>query len=238
MTARPTILVIDDAPLFRELGSLFLARSGRVLTAANGPEGLEVAKRERPDVLLVDLLMPGMDGELLCRTIRKDPDLHATPVIIVTSSEDSNDRARAIRAGADDVLPKPLNRSTLIEAVNRFLRYPVVRGLPRVALEAPVRMLVGHGEAWGTLRNLSRSGAFVEAERTIPPETEVQLYFSLPETPKEFEPTARVVWCRSRSQESTPSGMGLRFLGMDRASAQRLEAYVYERAPVVSSVAS
>ncbi len=78
----------------------------------------------------------------------------------------------------------------------------------------------------------------MEAERTIPPETEVQLYFSLPETPKEFEPTARVVWCRSRSQESTPSGMGLRFLGMDRTSAQRLEAYVYERAPVVSSVAS
>ena len=231
------ILVIDDASMFRELGALFLARTGRVITAANGPEGLEMARRERPDIVLIDLLMPDMDGEQVCRSIKSDPELRHIPVIVLTSSDDPNDRARAIRAGADDVLSKPINRVTLIEAVNRFLRYAAVRGLPRIAIEAPVRLLVGRGEAWGVMRNLSRGGIFVEAERTMPLDTELQLYFRLPETVNPFAPTARVIWSCPRPGNGSPTGMGLRFLGMDRGSVQRLEDYVYERVSLNGAVA-
>ncbi len=237
METRRTILVIDDASMFRELGALFLARTGRVITAASGPEGLELARSERPDVVLLDLLMPGMDGERVCREMKADPELCKLPVIVLTSSENPNDRARAIRAGADDVLSKPINRVTLIAAVNRFLRSAAVRGLPRIGLEAPVRLLLGRGEAWGTMRNLSRGGVFVEAERMMPVDSEIQLYFRLPETINPFAPTARVIWCRPRPGESELTGMGLRFLGMDRGSAQRLEDYVYERVSVNGAVA-
>ena len=73
MEPRRTILVIDDAPMFRELQSLFLSRTARVLTAESGARGLEIARRERPDLALVDLHMPGMEGDEVCWEIKDDP---------------------------------------------------------------------------------------------------------------------------------------------------------------------
>ncbi len=90
MEPRHTILVIDDAAMFRELGALFLARSGRVITADDGDQGLEALRRERPDVVVADLLMPGMSGDALCQVVKADPDLCETPVILVTSCDDAN----------------------------------------------------------------------------------------------------------------------------------------------------
>ena len=73
------ILIVDDAPMFRELESLFLARSGRVITASDGSESLDLARRELPDVVVADYSMPGMRGDALCREIKSDPDLRKTP---------------------------------------------------------------------------------------------------------------------------------------------------------------
>ena len=66
---RRTILVVDDAPLLRELGALFLARAGRVITAASGEEALAVARLEQPDLIVADARMPGIDGVTLCRVL-------------------------------------------------------------------------------------------------------------------------------------------------------------------------
>ena len=125
--------------------------------------------------------MPGTSGDALCRTIKADPELSATPVILVTGPDAPEDHALAIRAGADDVLAKPLSRVTLIHAVNRFLRSPVLRGLARVGLETAVRIRLPDEDAWGTARNLSRGGIFVELEHAISPRTEVELEFRLPD---------------------------------------------------------
>ena len=100
MEYKRTILVVDDASMFRELESLFLARSGRVITAPSGAEALEMARRERPEVVVTDLDMPGMSGDALCKEIRNDGELRHTPVIAVISGEFGEDRARAVRAGA------------------------------------------------------------------------------------------------------------------------------------------
>jgi CheY-like chemotaxis protein len=128
VTPQRTILVVDDAPVFRELGSLFLARSGRVITASYGNEALVAMQRERPDVVVTDLHMPGMDGDALCREIKSDLHLRHIPVIVATSGESADERARAVLAGADDVIAKPIRRLSLIQAVNRFLRgYPAWR---------------------------------------------------------------------------------------------------------------
>jgi CheY-like chemotaxis protein len=83
---RRTILLADDAQLFRDLGSLFLARSGEVTTARDGAEALALAMRERPAVVVADLLMPRLDGAELCRRIKRDPELSGTPVILVVSA--------------------------------------------------------------------------------------------------------------------------------------------------------
>jgi uncharacterized protein (TIGR02266 family) len=230
MERRRSILVVDDAPLFRDLESLFLARSGRVVTARNADEGLAALRRERPDVAVIDLHMPGMDGDALCQAIKADAEIAATPVILVTGGDDPADRARAIRAGADDVLAKPLSRMTLIHAVNRFLRSPIVRGLARVQIDTAVRIRLPDEDAWGTSRNLSRGGIFVELDHPILPNTEVELEFRLPDATTPLAPTAQVVWQRAGAP-GTPSGLGLQFLALDGPSVQRIEAYVYEHLP-------
>lgn len=230
MDTRRSILVIDDAPLFRDLEALFLARSGRVITARDAVEGLAALRRERPDVAVIDLHMPGMSGDDLCRTIKADAEISATPVILVTGPDAPEDHALAIRAGADDVLTKPISRVTLIHAVNRFLRSPVVRGLARVGLETAVRIRLPDEDAWGTARNLSRGGIFVELEHPLTPHTEVELEFRLPDASAPIVPTAQVVWHRPGAP-GAPMGLGLQFLALDSASAQQIEAFVYEHLP-------
>ena len=229
MGARRTILLADDAALFRDLGSLFLARTGEVTTACDGAEALERTKRERPAVVVADLLMPRLDGAELCRRIKADPVLASTPVILVISGDDPEHRARAVRAGADDVIAKPISRIALIQAVNRFLRGSERRGQTRVPMVAEVQIEGPPEPRHGIARNLSRGGIFVEAERAAAPETEVSLRFDLPDAKEPLRPTAQVIWCRERSPRSA-AGMGMRFLALDRASALRIEDYIYQRA--------
>lgn len=226
--AERKILVVDDAAMFRDLESLFLARSGQVLTACDADQAWEILHRERPDVVVTDLLMPGMDGDDLCRRIKADPDLRRTPVVIVTARNVGEQHERAVRAGADDVVEKPVNRVSLIQAVNNFLRL-TVRGLVRVALDTDVRIAASEGELWARSRNVSRGGMFVESETALEPASEVQLEFKLPEWPRSLSPTAKVVW-RRPSSRMVASGLGLQFLKLDREAARHLDEYVYERA--------
>lgn len=232
MQAQRKLLVVDDAAMFRDLESLFLARCGQVLTACDGHEAWEILHRERPDVVVADLSMPGMGGDELCRRIKLDPDLRRTPVVIVTGRDVGEEHERAVRAGADDVVEKPINRVSLIQAVNHFLRL-AVRGLVRVALDTDVRIAGAEYDIWGRARNISRGGIFVESERDLPPDSEVQLEFALPESADALAPTAKVVWRRPASR-AVAAGLGLQFLKLDRDAARRLDEYVYERSALES----
>lgn len=223
---RQKILVADDSPLFRDLESLFLARAGEVITCCDGELALLTTRRELPAVVVADLNMPGITGDALCRVIKTDSELRDTPIIIVTSGEFPEEHERAVRAGADDVIAKPINRVALIQAVNRLLqtRRP---GLTRVTLETEVQLRLECGDAVGTSRNVSRGGMFVQASEPLPPDTEVELRFALPDSHDEIAPTAKVVWRRERSP-MLPPGMGLQFLRLDRASADRIDDFVYQ----------
>lgn len=222
------ILVVDDAAMFRDLESLYLGRSGHILLACDAEEAWETLHRERPDIVVTDLSMPGMGGDDLCRRIKADADFRRTPVVIVASRDLGEEHERAVRAGADDVVEKPINRVSLIQAVNHFLRLSV-RGLVRVALETDVHIAGADCELWGRSRNVSRGGIFVESEHALAPDSEVTLEFTLPESPGAISPTAKVVWRRPGSR-AVPAGLGLQFLRLDREAARRLDEYVYERA--------
>ena len=143
MEAQRKILVIDDTALFRDLIAFLLSRSGHVITATSGAEGLAVTRRERPEVVVVDLNLPEISGDALCKEIKADASLRDTAVILVTSGASAEDHERAVRAGADDVLSKPINQRSLVLSVNRFLRVPVVREFPRAPLDAPVEIRRG-----------------------------------------------------------------------------------------------
>jgi uncharacterized protein (TIGR02266 family) len=220
----PTILVVDDVPLFRELGCLFLARCGRVVTASSGREALDVAQRERPAVIVLDATLPDLTSEEVCRLVKDRPD--SPPIVVVTGSGSAAEHAAAIRAGADDVLAKPLSRLALVETVQRFTRFPVPRGLPRVTMVAAVRILREGGEVWGTARNLSRGGMFVECDLRLPEDHELDLEFHLPGADRPIRQTAQVVWSRPANGERP--GFGVRFLSLDALAARSLDEYVHE----------
>lgn len=228
MEAKRTILVVDDLPMFRDLESVFLSRYGRVLTAANGAQALEAVRREQPDVVVLDFHLPDIDSEILCQQILSLYPAGNEGIVVAICNGDSADHEKAIRAGAADVLSKPLSRVSLVETVNRFVRFPEVRGLARIGHAATVRVVMDREEQWGTMRNLSRGGMYLEASWAAPPESEMQLEFRLPEIGKPLAPTAKVVWSQTR-WNGTAAGMGVRFLALDAASAHTLDSFVYER---------
>ncbi len=228
MESKRTILVVDDVPMFREMESLFLSRYGRVVTAAGGAEALEAVRREQPDVVVLDFHLPDIESETLCRRIRALCPAGRTINVVAISSGDSADHERAIRAGAADVLSKPLRRVSLVETVNRLVRFPETRGMARIDHAATVKVMMEQQERWATMRNLSRGGMYLEASWFAPPESEMQLEFRLPEVTKPLSPTAKVIWSR-RHARGVSAGMGVRFLALDAASAHTLDSFVYER---------
>jgi uncharacterized protein (TIGR02266 family) len=220
-----TFLVVDDVRMFRELEGLFLSRYGRVLEASCGEEALEVARREPLDLVVLDLHLPDMDGALVCHELVGAPATANTPLIVV-AGRTAEDHARAIRAGAWDVLAKPLSRISLVETALRFIEGPTPRGLPRAEVEAAVRIVAAGTERWGVVRNVSRGGLFIEADWAPPGGAEMQLEFALPGA-RSYAPSARVVW--ERAGPGTPPGMGVRFVAIDRESSRRLDSFVHER---------
>jgi putative two-component system response regulator len=117
------ILVADDEPPARQLLRRILEPAGyRVYEAATGREALHLAESERPDLLMLDIAMPDVDGVELCRTIKGDPDTHLTPVIHITGSPNRDQRLRAIAAGSDEFLGKPFDIEELLIRVRSLLR--------------------------------------------------------------------------------------------------------------------
>lgn len=121
MSAR--ILVTDDNPLNVKLLSAKLAREYyTVITAENGVQALEKAIAEKPDLILLDVMMPEMDGFEACRQLKANPATQGIPVVMVTALSDVQDRVRGLDAGADDFLTKPINDIALMARVRSCLR--------------------------------------------------------------------------------------------------------------------
>jgi len=119
----PTILVVDDHDLNRELIRTMLERKGyRVLQADSGEQGTEVARRERPSLILLDLAMPGKDGFATARELKGDSELGTTPLVAVTALAMRGDEARAREAGFDAYVTKPVDRHVLEETIERLLK--------------------------------------------------------------------------------------------------------------------
>ena len=116
----PCILVVDDEPAVTDLISYNLRKAQyRVLTAADGPSALDIARREEPDLILLDLMIPGIDGLEVCRRLRQES---LVPVIIITARGEETDRVIGLELGADDYVCKPFSMRELLARVKAVLR--------------------------------------------------------------------------------------------------------------------
>ena len=117
------VLLVDDEPDLLELLGYSLERDGfRVLTARDGVEGLRIAKREQPDVIVLDIMMPKMDGVAVCAQLREDARLRLTPILMLTARTSERDEIAGLEAGADDYLPKPISPKLFVSRVRALIR--------------------------------------------------------------------------------------------------------------------
>ncbi len=150
-----TILIVDDEGAGREtLQSILEGEGYRLEMAENGPQAIEKAKRLLPDVILLDVMMPGMTGFEVCQCIRSDPEIAEIPIIMLTALDDRDSLLTALKAGADDFISKPFDRYELrarLLGITRLNRYKKLLQERAKLQEANARLLSAYEATIETL---------------------------------------------------------------------------------------
>ena len=123
MRTPPRILIVDDNPMNVDILQTRLAAHGyETVTAGDGEEALVIAREKQPDLILLDIMMPKMDGMEVCRQLKRDPTLPFMPIILVTARSESKDIVAGLEAGGDEYLTKPVDQAALVARVKSMLR--------------------------------------------------------------------------------------------------------------------
>lgn len=163
------VLVVDDTPQNVKLLADILGAKGFVaITAANGEEALAKLAAEQPDIVLLDVMMPGLSGYDVCRRIRADPATALLPVVLVTSLDPHEERVKGIEAGADDFLSKPIHQAELLARVRSLLRIK--------ALQDEVRRQADELRAWNATLEARVQSAVAEIAKLA----RLRQFFSAP----------------------------------------------------------
>ena len=195
MTANKKVLVVDDDAKTVELVKLYLKRDGyRVLTAYDGIEALCLARESRPDLIVLDLMLPGMDGLKVCRTIRDESDV---PIIMLTAKTTEDDRLTGLDIGADDYVTKPFSPRELAARVRVVLRRIPEETLMRGPEE------IQHGEL---IINFRKHKAYLGAKPLNLTTTEFKLLGILAREPERVFSRAKLI----------EKAVGYEFDGFDR----------------------
>ena len=183
--AKPKILVIEDEPDILEVMQYNLEREGyKVVACRNGEQGLSRIRTDNPDIVILDLMLPGMDGVEVCRQVKSDPVTRAIPIIMVTAKAEESDIVLGLGIGADDYIGKPFSPRELIARVKVVLR----RG--------PLREQSGAGErvVRGALTiDLGRHEARVDEQLVTLTPTEMRLLHFLASHPGRVFPRAHLL---------------------------------------------
>ncbi|MDU1411651.1 MAG: response regulator transcription factor [Clostridium sp.] len=123
MKMEKTILVVDDEVHIQELIKFNLSKNGfQVITADNGIDALRIAEDEKPDLILLDLMIPGIDGLEVCKKIRRNSSIESIPIIMITAKGEELDKILGLELGADDYITKPFSVRELVARVKAMLR--------------------------------------------------------------------------------------------------------------------
>ena len=123
MQKKKKILIVDDEPNVRRLVSNILSRDYSMLTAADGKEAIRVAHRKQPDLILMDIMMPEMDGYSACHALKRDNATRTIPVVLITALRQELNKKFAVKVGADGYLTKPFCIQELRDKIARLIKY-------------------------------------------------------------------------------------------------------------------
>ncbi len=229
------ILLVDDTDLFLDLERSYLDRSSFIIsTAQSGPEAISAIRSKRPTLVILDLLMPGMDGDEVCRKIKSDPLTNTIPIIMVSSDQDPEMRERCYSAGCDAFVPKPLKRDELLDAIEKTIVI-AKRRFPRIPthLLSDVRHDGKDRQLW--IHTISKGGIFLEADPAPPVMARLDVTFSLPDVEEKISAQVKVKW-QGTVRENSPFGVGCQFTEIDDRLAEIIGNYVNEKLAAVGSL--
>lgn len=230
----PKILLVDDVNMFLELQKSFLKFSSvRVLTAKDGVEALQVAKKERPSLVFMDLHMPNMDGAECCKRLKADAEFRSPPVIMVTSEGKEAERDLCFKAGCDDFLTKPLDRFLFLETARKYL--PAIdRRDPRIPCREKAKFKAFGLTLSGEILDLSTNGTYLATDYEVEGGTVLEIAFSIPDVDRtEIRTRGKVAWLNSRGSQKKPKmpvGFGVEFVGLAEEAREALRRYVEKHA--------
>jgi CheY-like chemotaxis protein len=229
--SKKKILLVDDVNLFIELEKTFLQRRDafEILVAKSGEEALKLVEVERPDLVYMDLHMPGMDGDECCRRIKASENGKNIPIVMVTSAGGSDDKSRCIAAGCNEIITKPINRSLFLSFAKRYLDVHE-RKEPRYASHIKIKFGPQKDQLLSDYTvNINTHGLFVSSPRLLPAGTELFVEFSLPGVDKDISCQARVAWINEGVpplKRDLPVGMGLGFVGISLEEMNLIREYI------------
>lgn len=132
------VLIVDDSPTIVAMLRKFLQQNGyQTLEAGDAEKGIEVARTEKPDLIFLDIVLPGMNGFAALRTLRKDPVTHQIPIVMISGNEQATEQFYAQRIGADDFMKKPFSRSEVFARIERLLDANLVPKRPATPVPPP-----------------------------------------------------------------------------------------------------
>jgi two-component system phosphate regulon response regulator PhoB len=237
MTVSHRILVVDDEPDITALVAYHLARAGyRVSTATTGPDALRAAREERPDIVVLDLMLPGVSGYEVLRELRQRPETREVGVILLTSRREETDRIKGFSLGADDYLTKPFSPQELtlrVAALLRRLQAPAVAAGssliegPLVIDRASHRVTLDGAEVQLTATEFKLLSMLVERRGRV--QTRPQLLETVWDAQPDIQTRTvdmHVQRLRAKLGElgdliETVRGFGYRFRGADRAGSRK-----------------
>jgi uncharacterized protein (TIGR02266 family) len=229
------ILLVDDSELFLDLEISYLERDSFTFsTARSGEEALDILRQKGPDLVILDLIMPGMDGDAVCREVKSNPATRNIPVIMVSSASQEDLKNRCYTAGCDAFVAKPIKRDDLLDAIERVIVI-AKRKSPRVPTHLPANIRHGERELDAFIHTISTGGLFIDIEP--PPESGeiLDVAFSLPERDAPIRSKVQVRWA-GRVRADGASGVGTQFLDLDEADRTAIDEYVEKKLSAVGSL--
>lgn len=204
----------------------------QLLIAATGVEAYETAVFERPELIVMKVQLPELNGDECCRRLKAHPELRSIPVVLLSESSETAELERCRRSGCEDLLQWPIDWELFSEVCLKYLQ-PNQRITPRVAVQMSVHFGFGTDRKKLTHYsiNVSTGGLFIETANPLPIDTPLSLEFSLPGHQVPVQCRGRVAWLNSPGRKQHPRlplGMGVQFVDLSLEDMRLVRSFIHQ----------
>lgn len=224
------ILLVDDVDFFRDVMRDYFRRTpANIIMAANGQEALDVARREWPNLIYMDVAMPGMTGIEACRKFKAHPQLARIPVILIFTEDRDATEEEVKQSGCDAYLKKPFGREEFLNLGHRYL-FHIDRRERRVPCQMTVDFKINGKSYKGRGIDISLHGLYIEFREELHPDKRIEVSFQFSEVSSHrVEAKGLITWVNQgfpRTNLSMPQGFGVEIHSIDMQSVEVIRKYI------------